>query len=213
MRTVGFWILAIGALGVAGYALMAYAAYPVGQMVHPKMRAVFEEHRLGIYVHIFASTLTLLLGPWQFVSRLRKAWPKGHRWLGRIYLGLGVLPGGLAGLYMSLYSFGGAVSHSGFAILAALWLWTGAMAYSTARARRFAEHRRWMIRNFSLSLAAVTLRAMLGAGFASGLRFEAFYPWLAWLCWLPNLVVAEWMLRQERGGATPGDRDRGTGRV
>jgi hypothetical protein len=45
--------------------------------------------------------------------------------------------------------------------LALAWLYTGAKAFSAARQRDFVAHRRWMIRNFSLTFAAVTLRLYL----------------------------------------------------
>jgi hypothetical protein len=47
-----------------------------------------------------------------------------------------------------------------------------------------------MFINFALTFAAVTLRTGLGIGFASGTPFEVFYPYLAWICWVPNLLVA-----------------------
>jgi hypothetical protein len=25
--------------------------------------------------------------------------------------------------------------------------------------------------------------------FASGVPFELFYPWVSWLCWVPNLLL------------------------
>jgi len=29
---------------------------------------------------------------------------------------------------------------------------------------------------------------------AAGLAFEPAYQTIAWLCWVPNLVIAEWLL-------------------
>lgn len=101
-----------------------------------------------------------------------------------------------AGLYMSFYAFGGTTSHVAFCLLALAWLFTAYRGYTTARARRFAEHRTWMIRNFALTLGAVTLRIQLGSSFAAGLRFQNFYPWLAWTAWVPNVLVAEWLVRK-----------------
>lgn len=43
-------------------------------------------------------------------------------------------------------------------------------------------------------LAAVTLRIYLPFGIASGMPFEEAYPAIAWLCWVPNLIVAEWLI-------------------
>jgi len=50
-----------------------------------------------------------------------------------------------------------------------------------------------MIRSYSLTFAAVTLRIYLPLAFASGIPFEIAYPAIAWLCWVPNAIVAEWM--------------------
>lgn len=94
----------------------------------------------------------------QFSSRLRRADLELHRWAGRLYLGVGVLVGGVSGLYISQFAFGGPVAGVGFAALAVCWLHTGARAFTAIRRRAVKEHRRWMVRNFSLSFAAVTLR-------------------------------------------------------
>ncbi len=68
-------------------------------------------------------------------------------------------------------------------------------AYAAIRARDIELHRRWMVRNFALTFAAVTLRLWLPASVVSGIPFEAAYPVIAWLCWVPNLLAAELLLR------------------
>jgi hypothetical protein len=105
-------------------------------------------------------------------------------------------------LLLAPHAFGGLVSRLGFGTLAVLWLATGAMALRTARRRDFAGHRRWMIRNFALTLAAVTLRFYLPAGFLARLPFEVTYPAIAWLCWVPNLLIAEAWLRRKAASDT-----------
>ncbi len=164
---------------------------PLGAVVHPEMRAVFEAHRFGIYAHVFASAIALVLGPLQFSSRLRRSRASLHRWLGRFYLGAGVLIGGLAGLYMAFHTFGGDIARLGFAGLALAWLYTGLRAYLAIRAGNVAAHRAWMVRNFALSFAAVTLRLYMPASVVTGIGFEAAYPFIAWLCWVPNVIAAE----------------------
>ena len=49
------------------------------------------------------------------------------------YLGIGVLVGGLAGLYMAIFAFGGVIAKLGFACLAVGWLYTGLRAYLAIR--------------------------------------------------------------------------------
>ena len=193
-------------IGVAGYAAYTYGVLPLGSVVHPDMRSVFEEHSLGIYAHVFGSMFALVLGPFQFSSGLRSRNPRVHRWLGRLYLGVGVLIGGLAGLYMARLAFGGLTAKLGFSFLALFWLYTGFRAYYAIRGGMVADHRRWMIRNFSLTLAAVTLRVYLPLSQVTGIPFETAYPVIAWICWVPNIMVAEWLVRGSARAktATPG---------
>jgi len=170
-RRTGLALMLLLSAAIAAYALRMYGLGPGAQRLHPDMRATFERHALAIHTHIIASAVALLLGPLQFSARLRARWPAWHRWSGRLYLGVGVGLGGAAGLYMSQHAFGGPVARLGFAGLALAWLFTGATAFAAARRRDFAAHRRWMIRNFALTFAAVTLRLYLPPVFALGLPF------------------------------------------
>jgi Predicted membrane protein (DUF2306) len=190
------WLVAVLSMGVAGYALVAYSLVPLGNLVHPKMKIAFEAHRVAIFVHIFCSMLAMALGPWQFFPGFRARYSALHRWCGRVYLLCGVLPGGLAGLYVAGFAFGGTFNQIGFALLAMLWLTTGYMAYHTIRRREIAAHQQWMLRNFALTFAAVTLRLYLGAFAVTDIAFETYYSWLGWLCWVPNLLTVEWLVRR-----------------
>jgi uncharacterized membrane protein len=207
MRRIGFVMLCLLSLGVAGYALAVYGFMPLGALLHPDMRASFEANRGAIYAHIFASAVALVLGPLQFSSRLRSARAALHRWLGRAYLGIGVLVGGVSGLVVALHAFGGVTARLGFAALALAWLYTGARAYRAIRTGEIAAHRRWMVRNFALTFAAVTLRIYLPASAVAGIDFERAYAAIAWLCWIPNLVFAElWFNRIVQPLALRSDR-------
>jgi hypothetical protein len=197
-RQIGFGTLCVLSAGVVAYAIGAYAFMPLGSFVNPEMRAVFESHRIGIYAHIVGSSLALAIGPLQFWTRLRTTKRSVHRWFGRLYLGVGVLIGGTAGLLMAFHAWGGLIARLGFACLAVTWLYTGLRAWLAARARDFARHRTWMIRNFSLTFAAVTLRLYLPIAGAAEIGFDVAYPAIAWLCWVPNLAVAELSFNKAR---------------
>ena len=114
------------------------------------MKAEFVAHPVGVYLHVFAAAVALLLGPFQFSTRLRSARIQLPRWMGRVYLGVGVLIGSLSGLYISQFAFGGPAAKLGFATLAVCWLYTGLRAFLAIRRRAIDEHRKWMVRNFSL---------------------------------------------------------------
>lgn len=178
------------ALGVAAYAVIGYAVLPLGVLVTPEMKASFELHPASIYTHVFTAALALALGPFQFSARLRERNLRLHRWLGRLYLGVGVLLGGLSGLFMSQHAQGGMVAKLGFASLSLCWIVTGIAAYAAARRKDIASHRQWIARNFALTLAAVSLRLYFPVMTVAGVPSEVGYPIVAWLCWVPNLIAA-----------------------
>lgn len=147
-----------------------------------------------LVVHATSSGLALLLGPWQFWPSLRARRPWLHRLAGRSYLAF-CLVGGLTGLVLGLNTAAGPLAQGGFTSLAVVWLGVNAMGYSAVLRRDFISHRRWMIRSFALTFAAVTLRLYLPISFAPGFSFEVAYPIISWACWAPNLIVAEVWLR------------------
>jgi uncharacterized membrane protein len=197
--------LALGTLLLLPVVWIGYGMRPLGSTVTPDMAVVFQTHWIGISTHIIASALALLLAPIQVSSRVRRRWPAAHRWMGRAYLGLGVAPGGLAGLYMGTLSSRGGVARGGFICLALLWLYTGWNAYRTIRCGDVSGHRRWILRNVSLTGGAILLRVYMGLFGVAGVSFEISYPIIAWLAWVPNLVLMELWLRRSPDYA-PTDR-------
>jgi hypothetical protein len=85
------------------------------------------------------------------------------------------------------------VAHVGFGLLASFWLLTTIRGFLFIRAGHDIDHRAWMIRSYSLTFAAVTLRIYLPLSLAIGLPFDVAYPAISWVCWVPNLIVAELM--------------------
>lgn len=199
MKLFGTVWLYLLAFGVAAYAVFAYGFMPLGSLVHPAMKLNFLAHKIGIYTHVFAAVVALSCGPLQFSGWIRRRHPQIHRTIGRAYLGIGVGLGGLAGLYMSVFAFDGLMVKLAFGSLAVLWLFTGLRAYQAIRRGAIDEHRQWVIRNFSLTLAAVTLRIYLPLTMIAGIPFVHAYPYIAWLAWVPNLVVAELILTKLHG--------------
>jgi hypothetical protein len=58
-----------------------------------------------------------------------------------------------------------------------------------------------MIRSYALTLAAVMLRIYLPLSQVFAIPFEPAYQTIAWLCWVPNLVVAEWLILRQSAPA------------
>lgn len=176
----------------------AIAVYATRYFVLPTTDNHFARYQLPLRLHIAGGIGALLAGPWQFSERVRLRALNFHRWLGRFYL-IEVALGSVAGLIMSFVSMEGLPTHLGFGILAVLWFFTGLRAYQYARRGQIEAHREWMIRNFALTLAAVTLRNWLPLMiFALHWSFHISYIIVSWLCWVPNVLLAEWMIARAR---------------
>jgi uncharacterized membrane protein len=166
----------------------------------PEQKAVYMLHTTALLMHIVGAMLAVIIGPFQFLSKLRsRRFLNVHRWLGRTYL-IAVLVGGLGGLYMAPLSYGGLPTHLGFAVLGILWLFSGWKAYRHIRRKEIESHREWMMRNYALTFAGVMLRLWLPLLTSIGFEFLPSYLVVAWLCWIPNLLVVEWMIRRRRAG-------------
>jgi uncharacterized membrane protein len=189
LRLSLFWILCFG------IALASWRFVPLGVEAAMGFVAYHADLRpLAFFAHVGLAPLALMLMPFQLLPRLRARRPAMHRWIGRSYAVL-VLLSGLGGLAMAVGTEAGPVAATGFALLAVLWLGTTATGVWKARVGDIAEHRQWMIRSAALIFAGVTLRLELPLLIASGLEFPTAYTIVAWLCWVPNLLVAEWILR------------------
>ena len=154
-----------------------------------------------LVIHVVAAMVALLVGPLQFVRRLRSRWPAFHRATGMLYVAA-IAIGSPAGFVLALGTSAGPVAASGFAMVAILsvaFTWLGLRA---AQRRQFADHRAWMLRSWAMTAGAITLRLLLPASAMLGLRFYAAYPVIAWLSWLINLALVEVLIR--RGRASPG---------
>lgn len=192
ISTAAWGLMAFLSLGVAAYSYRYLAPHipllpeNIGKnaMRHP-----------WLVLHAGLAATALLLGPFQFIARLRAAQPKVHRWMGRIYVA-GCLGAGLAGLPLAFGTDAGPIATAGFASLDVIWIFCTAQALRLAMTGRYAEHRRWMIRSFALTFAAVTLRLQLPIAPMMGYPFMYGYRAASWMAWVPNLLIAELYLRQ-----------------
>ncbi len=188
-RVAWGWVLtALVATGVS-LASTRYLLSGVA-MAPPPLKPNFMHHQLAFWLHIGGGSTALLVGPWQFLGRLRRGAPVLHRLLGLVYVSA-CLVGALAALPMALGSNGGWVAAAGFETLALLWLWTTLRAVLAVRSGDIAAHRLWMVRSFSLTLAGVTLRLYLPLALIGLAPFSVIYAGIAWLCWAPNLLMSD----------------------
>jgi uncharacterized membrane protein len=182
--------MALSALAVGLYALGFFAF----DALNPPFKARFAHYPVKAYLHIIPGGIALILGAVQFSRKLRSRHPALHRRTGLIYVTCVIL-GATGALLIAPMAHGSVANSLGFVSLGTLWLYSVLQAYRYARAHDFVRHRRWMTRNYALTFAAVTLRLYLPLlQVVFGLGFDEAYAVVAWLCWIPNLVIVEWLI-------------------
>jgi Predicted membrane protein (DUF2306). len=161
---------------------------------------------VAIGVHFVAGAVLLLLGPVQFIGRLRRNVPALHRWLGRLYVASAALAGvGGLGFIIAKGTVGGPVMDIGFGLYGALMVMCAGLAFFHARARRVTQHRAWAIRLFALTVGSWLYRMEYGAWFlvaggaGTGRGFTGWFDMvMAFFFYIPNLIVAEHVIRSHR---------------
>jgi uncharacterized membrane protein len=164
--------------------------YALPHIPHAAPLPNFRVNHRGLIVHAISASLALLLGPWQFLPGLRQRHPYLHRFIGRAYA-RSLLVAAISAIRIAPHAAAGHVSAAGFLSLAVGWLFTTSMGIAAIRRRDVANHRRWMIRSYALTAAAITLRIYLSSIPLFHFSFQIAYPAISWLCWVPNLLAAE----------------------
>lgn len=193
------WILfALLAISISFYPLYYWVADGVVGLLNTKAPDLLENGmwNLGFYTHITFGGIALLIGWTQFSKKWRKERMKLHRNLGKVYV-ITVCLSGLAGIYIGYHATGGIISVLGFISLGVLWFSVTLKAYLDIRGKDILSHQRMMIYSYALCFAAVTLRLWMGPLVAIMGDFIPAYRIVAWLCWLPNLGVAYWIIYRQ----------------
>lgn len=195
-------IVIVLAFALSAYALIQYGFFSAKDVgfVSIKLRKPdfnLEPWVYALYAHIVSAVLALVIGPlqlfWKPVGPERTG---RHRRLGYLYV-LSISISGLVGMFLSLYATGGRTAGLGFLLLDVLWVVSTWISVNKIVAGKdILGHKEWMLRSYALTFAAVTLRLWLPLMLLiyDG-SFIPAYQVVAWLCWIPNLLLTETMIR------------------
>ena len=182
----------IAAVSIFNYLIDSSGAPP------PILTNAFANPFLAI--HVVAGVTALVIGPLQFVRRIRERVPMLHRATGLIYVAACAVSVPAA-LMLALGATAGPIAGAGFAMLALLLSVFTYFGLRTALERRFAEHREWMLRSYAMTATAITLRLMIPASMLLGFEFVPAYQVIAWISWMTNLALVEYYIRRSRTSA------------
>ncbi len=197
MKKLPWLLFALLAIGIGLYPIAYLLLDMRGALLSSKPLLLRQNAfwNAAFYTHITFGGVALLTGWPQFSTRLRRNSFTLHRLLGRMYV-LAILLSGTTGFHIALHATGGLIPAAGFGTLAVLWLYTTLKAYTTIRQKQLLQHQAWMIRSYALTFAAVSLRLMIPTFLSTGLDFITAYSIIAWACWVPNLVFAQWRVNR-----------------
>lgn len=189
LRRLGWAVvwLALGLISI-DFLLTVYGKY---HHPDPDSYTMFWSRRGWLWTHLAGGALTVVLGPLQFLSRWPRAYARLHRWMGRTYMtAMLIACTGATGLIAT--SFAPFEIRSAFAATALAWLTTALLGMIAIRGGIVWKHRRWMIRNYLVTLSPITFRLLLQAQLAMGVApSPELIAGLLWLSWLLPLLIYE----------------------
>ena len=149
----------------------------------------YSWYAVAFYVHVVSSPVAIGIGTLQSISWLRRRRIAWHRRLGNVYVLLVLLLATPSGLAMA-FRANEAGAVMAFATLAVATFGSTWAGYRAAVAGRIREHGQWMTRSYLLMCSAVLLRFFAAIVNAFELYWIS-YSALAWLSWLPSLLIYE----------------------
>jgi len=145
--------------------------------------------KILFFAHIIFGGLSLLIGWRQFGKNFREKHPKTHRIIGIIYI-FSVVISSISGIYIGFFANGGWISALGFISLGLIWFGTTVKSFLEIKKSNIMKHQNLMIYSYACTFAAVTLRLWFPLLKSLTGDPQISYLIVAWLCWIPNLIVA-----------------------
>ncbi|MGE8432309.1 DUF2306 domain-containing protein [Chryseobacterium joostei] len=196
MKKLLFVIICIFALLIGAYPLIYVFVEHKYTFLGSKSPDILHNliWRIAFFAHIIFGGISLFIGWRQFGSKFRNKYIRIHRSIGGLYV-ISVLISSVSAIYMGFYANGGIVSCVGFILLGAIWLITTLVAVVQISRGNVAKHQQFMIYSYACTFAAVTLRIWLPILKSITHDPDNSYIIVAWLCWIPNVVVAYFINR------------------
>jgi uncharacterized membrane protein len=196
------------ALAVIVGAFLAYSLPPYFTG-GTRVPATFALHYLLLVSHVMFASVAMVSAVAQVWPRLRVRHPALQRRVGRVYVATAI-PAALCAMVIGAATPFGPFLAVSNVFLSTLWLWFTVNGYLAGRQRRYAEHRRHMVRSATLALSIITNRIWTPVLAISlyplqdslfGGDQERFIWTVAavggWLGWTIPLMTVQWWLNRK----------------
>lgn len=179
--------------------LMSYQYFHLDDsgILKEKVIANSSWYLITLRTHILFGLIAITAGPFQFIDRIRTQFPAWHRRLGYVYM-ISVFTSGISGLIIAQFAMGGPISSVGFSVLAVVWLAITYLGLDKILKKQIKAHQKMMYLSYALTFAAITQRTLLLAPLFFEVEFIKVYRLSAWLPWILNLVIANYLYNRNK---------------
>ena len=170
--------------------------------------------KVSMILHMTFGGMAILVAPFQFLQKIRRRFPRFHRWNGRFYIFCGIVSSLCGNIFIALRKYhlvGGMNMVWAFTTAGTFLGLCSYMCYHTAVRKQFQRHRAWTIRSVSQIWAPMLYRYWYAIIYVLGLQkmypgannscdevtetcpayFQIFDRIHCWTYWISSWVVAE----------------------
>lgn len=166
-------------------------AFPMLIPTEENYGAYFFPRAIWLFPHIVLGIIATIIGPFQFIPKIRNNYIKIHRKLGRVYI-ICVILSGISGMYLATTSGVNLPYAVGLFGLGFTWSVSAIMAFVSIKNKNIELHKDWMIRSYVITFAFVSFRFVedILMALKIGSREEVLVL-MSWACWAIPLFIAE----------------------
>ncbi|MGB1247601.1 MAG: DUF2306 domain-containing protein [Chitinophagales bacterium] len=161
----------------------------------------YNFYKVAFFTHVFTSMFALIAGFTQFSTFIKKHYPLIHKSMGYVYF-IAILGfSAPSGFIMGIFANGGWSSQIAFVLLATFWFGFTFMALRTILQGKVLLHKKYIYFSYALTLSAITLRLWKqGIAYTFAPYPMDLYRIVAWLGWIPNLIIAYLLTKKIKHG-------------
>lgn len=197
-KNISYYLLAISAISIGLYPVIYFIIDRKFGLLASKSDTLLADvlWNTMFYSHIILGGIALLIGWIQFNKKFRNKNLELHKKIGKIYV-LCCLLSGFSGFYIALHATGGLSPKLGFLCMAIFWFFSTLFAFTAIKKGKTIKHQKLMIYSYAACFSAVTLRIWLPILTSSLGGFLPAYRIVAWLSWVPNIIVAYFIIKYQ----------------
>ncbi|AXG72411.1 hypothetical protein KORDIASMS9_04685 [Kordia sp. SMS9] len=192
-NTLGDWVFKISMLifGIISAYYLIIRALPFLIISEEIYNPYYYSRVVWIWPHVLGGVIAMIIGPFQFIPRIRIKYPRFHRVSGYIFL-ISILVSALTLVFLITTSSSSLVIDVGLGIGGLVWLVTAILSFVAIKNRKVAQHREWMVRCYMITLAFVVFRLVIDIFSSLELTNEPDIVALAsWMSWTLPMCVTE----------------------